>query len=342
MSTMRALRFLGPGLPMELQRVPRPGDPGPGEAILRVEAAGLCHTELHFLDGLLDLGVHPVTLGHEVAGTVEAVGPDSGSLRPGDRAMLYYYLGCGSCPHCRRGEENLCPAPRKVFGFVHDGGFQEAVRVPARNLVPLPPQISFEQAAPIGCSVTTALHAARRARLEGGEWAVVYGTGAVGFGLVQMIRLLGGRAIAVGRTPRKLAQARELGAEAVIDASQGDVAARIRETTGGRGADVVFELVGTSATMEPSLACLARKGRLVFIGYSRDQLVASPLGLVVGETTITASVGNTLSELYEAVDLVARGSIRTIVERQVSLEDVPAGLEEIKAGRIVGRLVARP
>jgi propanol-preferring alcohol dehydrogenase len=338
---MRALRYHGPRQPLRLDDVPAPV-PGPGEVLVRVTAAGVCHTELHFLSGLLDLGVAPVTLGHEIVGRIERVGPGVAPERAGERVIVHYYSGCGSCEHCLRGDENLCGRLRAEYGFVSDGGFADLACVPARNAVPLPDAVSDLDAAPIGCGVTTAVHAAALGQVGLGDWVVVYGIGAVGFGLVQVARLRGARVIAVGRTPAKLERARALGAEVTIRAGAEDVAARVREVTGGRGADVVFELVATRETMAASLAALAKRGRLVFVGYSQDALEVHPIQLVVNEQVVTASVGNTLAELRTAVDLVATGRVRTVVDRALPLERFQEGLDALAAGALVGRAVLTP
>jgi propanol-preferring alcohol dehydrogenase len=256
--------------------------------------------------------------------------------------VVYYYVGCGRCEHCRVGDEQLCPALRAEYGFLSDGGYAEYVTVPARNCVPLPAHVSDVEAAPIGCGVTTAVHAAKLAELAAGEWAVVYGVGGVGLGLVQLAHARGARVIAVGRAPAKLALARELGAEAAVDASAGGAAARIRELTGGRGADVIFECVGTAETMQEASAALGRRGRLVFIGYSTDSFTVHPVQLVVFEQRVLGSVGATLADLYEAVDLVARGVVRTVVDRTLPLADFQQGLDALARGELVGRAVLVP
>lgn len=264
------------------------------------------------------------------------------AARVGERVILYYYSGCGRCPHCLRGDENLCDALRAEHGFVTDGGFAEHVVAPARNAVPLPEGLSEVDAAPIGCGVTTAVHAASLARVGLGEWVVVMGAGAVGYGLVQLARLRGARVIAVGRTPAKLELARALGAEAVVRAGAEDVAARVRALTGGRGADVVFELVATRETMGWSLGALGKRGRLVFVGYSEDRLDVHPIQLVVGEQVITASVGNTLAELELAVELVASGRVRTVVDRTLPLDRFQEAVDALAAGQLRGRAVLTP
>jgi propanol-preferring alcohol dehydrogenase len=338
---MRAIRYHGPKQPLRLETVPKPA-PGPGEVVVKVKAAGICHTELHFLSGLLNLGVHPVTLGHEVVGVVEEQGAGVSNVKAGDRVILYYYVGCGRCSHCLVGEENLCDALQAEYGFVSDGGFAEYARVPARNAVLLPDAVSDEAAAPIGCGVTTAVHAAALARLAAGDVVLVYGVGAVGFGLIQLAKLSGAEVIAVSRTPAKLEKARALGAAHALNHRDGRVAERVKEITQGHGADVVFELVATRETMEASTAALAKRGRLVFIGYSEDSYSVHPIQLVITEASVTGAVGNTLDELIRAVDLVARGRIQTVVDRVLPLDEFQKGIDALAAWQLVGRAVLRP
>jgi propanol-preferring alcohol dehydrogenase len=338
---MRAVRYHGPKQPLRLEDVPRP-DPGPGDVLVRVGAAGVCHTELHFLSGLLNLGIAPLTLGHEVVGRVERVGAGVRGLREGDRVIVYYYVGCGRCPHCLVGDEHLCDALEAEYGFVTDGGFAEFVKVPARNAVRLPDHLSDEAAAPIGCGVTTAVHASGLARLAMGDVALVYGVGAVAYGLIQLAKLAGVEVIAVSRTRAKLEKAKALGAAHVLDAHEGRVAERVREITHGRGADVIYELVATKETMAACTQAIAKRGRLVFIGYSEDSYTVHPIQLVITEASVMGSVGNTLGELVRAVDLVARGQVQTVVDRVLPLADFQKGLDALARGELIGRVVLKP
>jgi propanol-preferring alcohol dehydrogenase len=256
--------------------------------------------------------------------------------------IVYYYLGCWECAYCRAGDEHLCPRLRAEYGFISDGGYAEYVTIPARNAVPLPAVISDVEAAPIGCGVTTAVHAAKIAEPRVGEWVVVYGVGGVGYGLVQLARAVGARTIGVGRSAAKLEKALELGAEFAVNAAGEPVAERIREITEGAGADVVFECVGTEESMKEASGALGRRGRLVFIGYSPDSFTVHPIQLVVFEQKVFGSVGATLDDLYEAVDLVARGVVRTVVDRTLPLEQFESGLSALEHGELVGRAVLVP
>jgi propanol-preferring alcohol dehydrogenase len=338
---MKAVRYHGPGQPFQLEEIDR-REPEAGEVLVRVAASGMCYTELHFKSGLLDLGMAPVTMGHEIVGRIEEVGGDVSLERVDERVIVYYYLGCLECAYCRVGDEHLCPNLRAEYGFISDGGYAEYVTVPARNAVPLPASISDIEGAPIGCGVTTAVHAAKLAEPRVGEWIVVYGVGGVGLGLVQLSRAIGARTIAVGRSSAKLDKALELGAEVAVNASEEAVAERVWGITGGAGAEVVYECVGTEESMREASAALGRRGRLVFVGYSPDSFTVHPIQLVVFEQKVMGSVGATLNDLYEAVDLVERGVVRTVVDRTLPLEQFELGLNALERGELVGRAVLLP
>jgi len=332
------VRFHGPGRPLTVDDVKNPV-PGLGQVLVDVAAAGVCGTELHFLDGLLSPARTPITLGHEVAGTIAAVGDGVDELAVGDRVAVHYFHSCGSCARCDGGDDHLCDTPLGFLAFATDGGFAEQLVVPAGSAVPVPDGLDLVDAAPVCCGGATAVHAAEVAGTGPGEVAVVYGAGGVGLALVQVLQLAGARVLAVGRDEARLSLARGFGA-ATVNAAE-DVAARVHELTDGRGADVVFELVGTAATGAVALACLGKKGAVVYIGYSFDRVPLSPLALVVPEQRILTSVGNRRSELVEALDLAASGRLR-IPTTAAPLSEAAAVLEDLRAGRVVGRAVLVP
>jgi propanol-preferring alcohol dehydrogenase len=336
---MRCARFYAPHEPLRLENAPE-RDPGADEVTVRVRAAGICGTELHFLDGLYAPTRVPMILGHEVAGEVSRVGSGVETYRHGDRVVVYYYLFCGACTWCHRGQQHLCLQPRGVFAFSADGGFAQYVTVPARCLVRLPESVAFEQAAPLCCSATTSLHAIALSGLTVGEVAVVFGAGGVGLSLVQAAKLVGARVIAVSRSRLRRVTAMEMGADAAV--SPDAVADEVRRKTGAAGADVVFELSGSAETMPISIGLLGRHGRLVFIGYSADVMELSPLGLVISEQQVLGSVGNTYLELALATDLAARGLLQPPVAEVLPLEEINDGILKLRAGNVPGRLVITP
>lgn len=335
---MRAARFYGPGQPLCLEEVPIPV-PALGEALIRVRAAGICHTELHMLEGVLNLGVVPLIPGHEVVGEVVDVhGPSS--LRPGQRVLLWYYAPCGSCSFCRGGAENLCPNAARQFGFTADGGYAEYLVAPVSSLLPLPDSLADAAAVGLACGGATALHAARAiAQVRLGETAVVYGVGGVGFYLIQICRLAGARVLAIGRSPDKLARARALGADACVDATVVEPLSAVQELTGGNGADVVFDLVASAETMAVGPRMLARRGRLVFTGYGEEHARLHPLLLVLREIQVRGAVGNTFAELNDTVALAASGQLQSVVGPSFELAQINQALNALREGEIVGRAV---
>ena len=333
---MLAARFHRGGAPLSLDDVPIP-EPGLDEVRVRVRAAGVCGTELHFTDGLYAPSRVPMTLGHEAAGTVDAVGAEVSGWAEGDRAAVYYYLFCGACRWCLVGRQNLCLTPRGVLAFAADGAFAEHVMVPAHCLVRLPEHLSFEQAAPLCCAGTTAIHASSEAEVAPGELVVVLGAAGVGLAAVQEARRRGARVVAVSRDAGRRAAALAAGAVAAVTSQQ--VADTVNQLTAGQGADVVIELAGVRGTLDVAVALLGRRGRLVLVGYSADQLTVSPLSLVVAEQRVIASVGNTYAELAAAVHLGAAGQLVPPVAATLPLTEVNTALDLLREGTVPGRLV---
>lgn len=337
---MRAARMYGPGTALQVEFVAIP-KPKQGEALLRVRAAGLCHTELHLLDGVLNPGVVPLTPGHEVvADVVEVAG--TAIVAPGQRVLLYYYAPCGACRYCRGGHEQLCPFAARQFGFTADGGFAEYLTAPVTSLVPLPETLSDDEAVGLACGAATAYHAARTvADVRIGETVVVYGVGGVGLYLIQLCRLAGARVIAISRTNEKLAFAHQFGAE-TVNAREQEPLTAVLDRTEGNGADVVFDLVASSDTLELAPRMLARRGRLVFCGYGEAQLSLPPLWLVLRELRILGSVGNTLDELHEVVRLAEAGLLQGTTTGPFALHDLGDAIRALRSGEIVGRAVIHP
>ena len=298
----------GTGRPLERQDV-APREPGSGELLVRVRAAGICHSDAHYRSGLSPRGTLPITLGHEIAGVVERVGPGVRSHEIGDRVCLHYLVTCGECVACRRGLETWCERGA-MLGHHVDGGFAEAITVPARNALPLPERIPFEHGAVLMRSSATALHALRKGRLASGERVAIFGFGGLGVSAVQLARALGAAEVfAVDIRAEKLALAGRLGAVA-IDASRGETVAPLMEATRGAGIDVALDFVGTPAVMRQAVRCLAPRGRAVLVALSDQKLELDPYREILGrEAELIGSNDHTLAELSELIALVERGAL---------------------------------
>ena len=296
--------------PLELVERRLPDVSAPTDVLVRVGGAGVCATDLHAIDGLMEpAGVTlPLVLGHENAGWVEAVGIGVTTVAAGDAVLVYPPFSCGLCVACRRGNDMHC-VRHQFTGLSVDGGFADFVLVSERSLVPLPAGVEPVDVAPHADAGLTAYHAVRRvAHLAvPGSTAVVIGVGGVGHIAVQLVRELGSSTvIAVDTDERRRRLATELGAAEVIDGS-GAVDA-VRDLTGGRGADLVFDFVGTDETHAGSAAMLARGGTYSVIGYGGTISIPSP-ALVVDEHAVVGNLVGTWIDLWELLQLHAVGRL---------------------------------
>jgi propanol-preferring alcohol dehydrogenase len=337
---MRAARIFE-DLSLRLDEVPEPV-PGPGEALVRVRAAGVCGTDLHILDGMIKPDPYPMTLGHEAAGVVEAAGEGAG-VSPGDRVAVYNKLYCGACEQCLAGRPNICDTEPGQLGFNMDGGDAEYVMVPGRNLVPVPGPVDFATAAVLSCAGMTAVHAARLSALRLGQTAVVDGIGGVGILVVQAARQAGARVIAVADSADKRQFALDHGAHDAIVIAQADdypgLPGAVAELTGGRGADVFFELVGTRESMPAGIRCLAKGGRFVSTGYTDQELAIHPIEFILSEASLISTVAATRQDLADAMNLAASGQLTVPIAGRYPLEHLQDALEALRKRAVLGRQV---
>lgn len=271
---MRAVQIVGTGRPLE-ERTVEVDPPGPDDVVVKVEAAGICRSDVHFRKGPHSVASFPLTLGHEIAGTVVELGANAHTRALGDRVGIHYQTSCGTCRACSRGREQFCEEGL-MFGRSRPGGFAEYVTAPERNTFVLPDSVSFEHGAVMMCSSATALHALRKGRIEPGESVAVFGVGGLGMSAVQLARALGaGDVYAVDITPSKLELAASFGAIA-IDAGAGDAAQQIRDRSDGHGVDVALELIGLPLTMRQAIESVGVGGRAVVVGLGGYVIEVAP------------------------------------------------------------------
>jgi propanol-preferring alcohol dehydrogenase len=337
---MRAARIFE-DLTLRLEDVPEPV-PGPGQVLVRIRAAGVCGTDLHILDGMIKPDPYPMTLGHEAAGIV-ASAPDGTGFSAGDRVAVYNKIFCGTCEQCLSGRHNICDIEPGQLGFNMDGGDAEYVAVPARNLVPVPAEVDLATAAVLTCAGMTAVHATRLSGLRLGQTAVVDGIGGVGVLMVQAARQAGARVIAVADSEEKRQLAVSCGAsDAVLAARREDFAglpSAVAELTGGRGADVFFELIGTTESMTAGVRCLAKGGRFVSTGYTDQPLSVHPIEFILSETSLVSTVAATRQDLADALRLAASGAMTVPIASRVQLDGVQGALDALRKRTVLGRQV---
>jgi propanol-preferring alcohol dehydrogenase len=318
---MKAVRMIGPGMPLQLQHIPIPAI-GHEDILVRVRAAGICHSDAHYRAGRSGMGSLPITLGHEVSGEVELAGRLVTNVKAGERVCLHYNLSCGNCQHCKAGNEQFCAAV-KMIGHHLDGGYAEYIAVPARNAILLPDEISFEEGATLMCASATALHALHKGRLKAGETVAVFGVGGLGLSAIQLARALGASEVyAVDIKPDKLELASEYQA-IPIDAGRADAVEEIRRLTKGRGVNVALEMIGLPATMRQTVESLGVLGRAVIVGISQIPLEVHTYQTLIGyEAEIIGSNDHLLRELPLLIDMARRKVLDTtrVVSQRIPLD----------------------
>jgi Zn-dependent alcohol dehydrogenase len=364
---MQAAVLRAPGAGLSLETLRRP-EPKAGEVLLKVRACGLCHSDLHVMDGSIAFPT-PAVLGHEVSGTIAALGPGTAAtgLTVGQPVVAAFLMPCGQCEACARGRDDLCEpffAMNRLHGTLYDGtsrlatpageslaqysmgGLAEFAVAPATAVAPLEATMDPVAAAILGCAAFTAYGAVRRgARLQVGETCAVVAAGGVGANIVQLASVMGARTvIAIDVSDAKLQPLLGRGATHVVNSAREDAATAVREITGGRGVDVVFEALGVPATWQTALDVLADGGRLVPVGLGRADARASlPINQLVRRSQqICGSYGaHTRDDLPAVVALAAGGALayEDVVTRRVPLADAAATYEALGRGEVQGRAV---
>lgn len=340
--------------------------PRTGEVLVRIGAAGLCHTDLEVIEGQLVYPM-PIVLGHEAAGTIAAVGPGVAPGRIGERVVLSWNPHCGRCFYCERGQPILCekyvaqgPAAVPFEGstrlslggvpvrtMMHIAGFAEYAIVTDACAVAIPPEMPLDRACLLGCGVLTGVGAATRiASLGYGDTAMVIGCGAVGLSAVQGARLAGAsRIVAVDLNDSKLAMALEVGATHTVNARVADPVAEIRALTGGRGADCVLEAAGNEASFRLSVEACRTGGEIVWLGkVGVNQDVSFRWGALMGEKRITRSSyggARTATDFPALAQSYLRGDLKLdgLITHRIGLEDINRGFDDLKAGRAIRSVI---
>jgi len=335
---MRALRITAWGGPLHEATIDPPV-PNDSDLLVRVEACGIGLTVVNCMQGQLgdDPSYLPLTPGHELVGIVEAAGPAASAALVGQRVAAYFYLICGTCPHCLSAEDSLCTRFRGNVGVAIDGGYAEYAVIPALNAIPVPDGIDPVAATTIPDAIATPVHVARRARIEPGtRVAVLAAGGGVGIHMAQVAQAYGGDVAGLDVVPAKLAYlADELGITAIDSADFGSAA--LPAAWGGQ-ADVIIDLYGREPAQRWAIEHLARNGRLVALTtFPGESFGLSSRELVLRQLSVLGSRYNSRYEVGLAASFVRSGRVRPVVSSIVGPEQVAATLDAVRAGTILGR-----
>ncbi|MDZ4279123.1 MAG: Zn-dependent alcohol dehydrogenase [Dehalococcoidia bacterium] len=332
-------------------------DPGPGQVLVKTAAAGVCHSDLHFIEGLWPIPT-PVVLGHEAAGVVEAAGPGVTYVEPGDHVILLFVPFCGSCRYCTTGRPNLCPEGRTWGQTVHIGdqavapflsmsSFAEYMVVPQNGLVKIRKDVPLDRAALVGCGVMTGIGAViNTAKVEPGSKCVVIGTGGVGLNVIQGCALAGAeRIIAVDINPNKLEMAREFGATHFVDASKEDPIAKVKELTDG-GPEYAFEVIGLPQAATQAFDMVRPGGEAIVVGMmpmGSEITVSGPAFLA--EKVLRGCVYGSARPRYDMpriLDLYMAGKLKLdeLVSRTYPLDGINDAFDAMKNGEVARSVIA--
>jgi NADPH:quinone reductase-like Zn-dependent oxidoreductase len=341
---MKAIVYSEHGGPEVLRYMDVP-DPqiGADEVLVRVRACALNHLDLWLRMGIPGMTVPlPHIPGSDIAGEVAKVGEKVTNVKVGTRVMLQPGISCGQCPKCLAGEDSFCRS-YTLFGQMVDGGCAEYVKSPAVNVVPIPENLSFEEAAAFPLVSLTAWHMLiTRARLKPAETVLVLGAGSgVGGAAIQIAKAAGARVIATAGSEEKLAKGRELGADAMINHSKQDIAAEVKRLTDRRGVDVVFEHVG-QATWEHSIHSLVPGGRLVTCGATSGFDGKLDIRyLFTRQLSILGSFMGSKAELFSALELLRRGLLKPVIDVVLPLAQCAEAHRRLESREQFGKIVLR-
>ncbi|PZF78220.1 alcohol dehydrogenase AdhP [Aestuariivirga litoralis] len=339
--TMKAAVLHELRTPLKIERVPVP-EPGHGDLLIKVTACGVCHSDLHAVDGdWTPLPVIPLIPGHEVAGKVAKVGPGVTGFKVGDEVGVpWMYSSCGQCEFCLAGMETICKSA-EATGYTKPGGYAEYLVAPAAYVGRLPEGTDPYAMAPILCAGVTTYRGLKRTGARPGQWVAVVGIGGLGHIAIQYARAMGLRVAAVDVSKEKLDLATSLGAEIVVNGAETDPAAAIQEQIGGTHAAVVTAVAAKA--FEQAVLMLRPGGTVAYIGLpggKSDEIRASISAITNWELSVRGSNVGTRQDLNEAIAFAANGLVKATI-RTAELEEINAVFEEMRKGRIVGRVVLK-
>ncbi|EDV21889.1 uncharacterized protein TRIADDRAFT_29716 [Trichoplax adhaerens] len=338
---MKAAQVVEAGAPLQLQEVPLPKATH-DEVVIKVISVGVCHSDLHLWDGGYDLGGHyPVTPGHEIVGSVHQMGDEVVDFAVGDNVLVFPWIGCGQCPICQAGDDNVCDKPRSI-GIFCNGGYAEYVIIPSYKYLAKISGVDFHAATSLACSGLTAYNAIKKANVRSPEYLVIIGTGGLGLMGIQLAKATTqAKIICVDIDDQKLNIAKNLGADFIVNSSDGNAVQKIYSIC-PKGVDSVVDFVNASPTAKIGLSILKKRGNLVLVGLFGGSIEISLVTIPLKTLIIQGAYTGTYREMVELLQLAKEGIINPIISKQYSLQEANTALNDLKQRKIVGRAVIIP
>ena len=334
---MLGVQIVGYRKPFRIGSCPTP-TPAQGEVLVAVKASGLCSTDLHLRDGQQDLRSLPRIPGHESAGEIAAVGDGVTGWKTGERVLVTIDVTCGQCSDCLTGQTQRCSRLERL-GFERDGGHADFEVVPAQNLIPLPPDLRYEDACVLPDATGCMYHSlVTQGRIGPNQRVLILGAGGLGVHGIQIARLAGAEVIATSRKEHRLREAVRYGALGVNPEKQ-NLAEVVRKQTAGEGLDIVADCVGTTESVKTGLELLRPGGKLLIIAYQDREFSVPSIPLFKREKQIIGCRGTNKKELLEVLDLVGRGRLTSVIGATFPLREFDQAVKALEEGAVAGRTV---
>jgi len=350
---MKSARITGPNEPLVVSESQTPTPQGI-QVLVKVKSVGVCHSDLHLWEGGYDLGdgqfmkvtdrgvKYPVTPGHEIVGTVESIGNDVTGVSIGDEVLVFPWIGCGNCPACDVGNENLCDAP-KSMGVFQDGGYSDYTLIPNSKYLAKLDGVNPDAATSLACSGLTAYTAIKKSNQNSPEFLVIVGAGGLGLMGVQIAKAItNAKVICVDLDDQKLQTAKEMGADYTVNSKDPETSKKIMSICNNKGADSIVDFVNAPPTVKLDFAILRKRGNLVLVGLFGGSIELSLVTIPLKSIIIQGAYTGNYTDMVELLDLARKGTINPVISKRYSLGDANTALEDLKARKIIGRAVINP
>lgn len=350
---MKSARIISPNEPLIVSESDTPKPKG-NQVLVKVSSVGVCHSDLHLLEGGYDLGdgqfmkvtdrgvKYPVTPGHEIVGTVKEVGNTVSGISENDEVLIFPWIGCGNCPACKVNDENLCDTP-KSMGVFQDGGYSDYALVPDSKYLAKLDGVDPDAATSLACSGLTAYTAIKKSNQNSPEFIVIVGAGGLGLMGVQIAKAItNAKIICVDLDDKKLETAKEMGADYTINSKDPQTVESIMSICNQKGADSVVDFVNAPPTVKLDLAILRKRGNLVLVGLFGGSIELSLVTIPLKSIIIQGAYTGNYTDMVELLALARKGTINPVISKRYSLDEANTALADLKARKIIGRAVINP